>query len=267
MNINVQYGYYIQGSLVGFNLNLNAYEEYYKELKRVLKIKHVKNFPFVRVGKANDGGYLMIDDLCEHIAYSFGISNDISWDNDMANCGYHIYMYDPTIERLPYEREEFHFFKEGLAGSKIPEKNLDTLENFIIRNNHTNKKHMILKIDIEGYEWDFLSTVKSSTLNQFDQILFEFHNVVTAKTEEEWRKTINLFEKINQTHEVAHIHGNNCDSIITIDNQVFPNALEVSYVNKSVYECVKDNDIKLPRNIDAPNDTGRPDIILGKWNK
>lgn len=267
MNINLKCGCYFMNHLINFDLDLNVAEEYYKQLKKVLQIKRVKSFPFIRVGKANDGGYLMVDDLCERIAYSFGISNDVSWDNNMADFGYNIYMYDPTIEALPYERPEFHFFKEGLAGATITEKNMDTLENFIIKNNHTNKKHMILKIDIEGAEWDFLSTVKSSTLEQFDQILFEFHDMIKAKTEEEWQKTISLLEKINETHVPVHIHGNNCDSVITINNQPYPNALEVTYVNKSIYECFTDKTLKLPRSIDAPNDKGRPDIVLGKWNK
>lgn len=39
----------------------NADENYYRELKNLLKIKRVKNIPFVRVGKANDGGYIMLD--------------------------------------------------------------------------------------------------------------------------------------------------------------------------------------------------------------
>ena len=39
----------------------NADENYYRELKNLLKIKRVKNFPLVRVGKANDGGYIMLD--------------------------------------------------------------------------------------------------------------------------------------------------------------------------------------------------------------
>lgn len=43
------------------NATFNADENYYRELKNLLKLKRVKNFPFVRVGKANDGGYIMLD--------------------------------------------------------------------------------------------------------------------------------------------------------------------------------------------------------------
>ena len=41
----------------------NLTEEYYRELKKNLRIKRVENFPFVRIGKDNDGGYMMIDNF------------------------------------------------------------------------------------------------------------------------------------------------------------------------------------------------------------
>ena len=106
------------------SLSLNTNESYYQELKKVLKIRRVKDLPFVRIGKVNDGGYIMAGNLSQigwggrGIAYSFGISNEISWDVDMARRGYNIFMYDMTIDKLPYENEKFHFFKEGIGGVK-----------------------------------------------------------------------------------------------------------------------------------------------------
>ena len=79
-----------------------------------------------------------------YIAYSFGISNDVSWDLDMVARGYEIFMYDPTINALPQENVKFHFFKEGIADAEIKDENLNTLESFIQRNGHGNKENMIL---------------------------------------------------------------------------------------------------------------------------
>ncbi len=41
----------------------NADENYYRELKNLLKIRRVKNSSFIRIGRENDGGYIMLDDF------------------------------------------------------------------------------------------------------------------------------------------------------------------------------------------------------------
>lgn len=63
MNVNVvshirlPFGAYVAGNAYNFT------ESYYRELKKILKIKRVENIPFVRIGKNNDGGYAMIDNF------------------------------------------------------------------------------------------------------------------------------------------------------------------------------------------------------------
>ncbi len=267
MDINFSYGFYsMQGTLFNINVDLNASFEYYKELKESLKIKKVKDYPLVRVGLQNrDGGYVMLNDFASgEIAYSFGICNDVSWDTVMAELGYNIFMYDHTIERLPYDREEFHFFKEGISGIDEEAAPLKSLKYYINKNGHIKTKNMILKMDVEGAEWDFLETVDARLLKQFDQIVFEFHEIVQTKRED---KIIKLLNKLNKTHQLIHLHGNNSGYIVKIGDTCFPNVLEATYVNKDKYETTDCEELTLPINLDAPNDIGRPDIILGTWNK
>jgi len=256
----------MQGQLYGINVDLNASPEYYRDLKEVLKIKKVKDFPLVRVGLQNrDGGYIMVNDFNpDGIAYSFGICNDVSWDNVMAELGYNIFMYDHTIERLPYNRKEFHFFKEGISGIDEENAPLKTLKHYMEINKHLKSKNLILKMDVEGAEWDFLETADSKILKQFDQIVFELHEIVQTKRED---KIIKLLKKLNKTHQLIHLHGNNSGYIVKIEDTYFPNVLEATYVSKEKYETIDDNELILPINLDAPNDIGRPDIILGAWNK
>ena len=202
-----------------------------------LRLKRVKNYRLARAGRSYDGGYILIDNFYKNgIAYSFGIRDEISWDNDVANCGYQIFMYDMTINDLPYHRPEFHFFKEGIGGVKDPIQKLDTLENFIERNGHQNRRNMILKMDVEGAEWDFLETVKSETLKQFDQIVFEFHDLVRNLTIERIGKMISNLKKLNQTHQVIHIHANNHVAAVNYEDDLYPDCLEVTYANRASYE-------------------------------
>ena len=89
--------------------------DYYSDLHKLLHISKVENFDLVRIGHNNDGGYILLDDFKPGgIAYSFGISNDVSFDKDIASKGYDVFMYDHTIEGLPKREKEnprFHFFR------------------------------------------------------------------------------------------------------------------------------------------------------------
>ena len=261
-----------QIALIPKEFSFNADENYYRKLKSVLTIKRAKDLPFVRVGKANDGGYIMVDKFNtgggQATAYSFGISDDISWDADMAKRGYDVFMYDMTIDKLPYENEKFHFFKEGIGGVKDETKLLDTLENFIARNGHENNSNMILKMDVEGAEWNFLETVSSETLNKFDQMTFEFHGMIAPKTADEMARTINLIDKINATHTLVHVHGNNSGYYIQVDNVGnIPSLLELTYLRNENHTFYDDEAILLPIAFDNPNHPALVDIPLGYWNK
>ncbi|MBQ6132277.1 MAG: FkbM family methyltransferase [Selenomonadaceae bacterium] len=250
-----------------FNVNM----EYYELLRERLKVKRVLGKNFVHVGKKYDGGYIMVNNFNTSdggIAYSFGIESDVSWDLDMAQRDYDIFMYDPTINALPQEHERFHFFKEGILGVEVPEKSMHTLDYFIKRNGHENKSNMILKMDVEGAEWSFLSTVTSETLNQFDQILFEFHDLTAPKDQSVMNATLACISKINRTHSLIHLHGNNWSKTLHLDNKIlFPGALELTYVKTSNYELVDDENIYLPTPLDYSNNSEVPDIPLGYWNK
>lgn len=42
-----------------------------------------------------------------NIAYSFGISNNIIFDKALTDKGIYVYMYDNSINSLPYENPKF----------------------------------------------------------------------------------------------------------------------------------------------------------------
>lgn len=266
MDIQFSYGFYDgKGTLYNVKADLNASYKYYKNLKKVLEVYKLKDVPLVRIGlQDRDGGYIMADDFNNGgIAYSFGICDDVSWDSSMADYGYSIYMYDHTIKELPKTRDEFHFFKEGIAGMDRSDLPLKTLSYYLNKNGHSQNKNMILKMDVEGAEWSFLETVNSKVLEQFDQIVLEFHALVQAGDSD---KKLRMLKKINKTHRLVHLHGNNTNYIVKIGDTFFPNVIEATYVRKNKYKTEKYKDLVLPIDIDKPNDYGRSDILLGKWN-
>ena len=241
-------------------------DRYYGELLRLSKIYELDR-EFVRVGNKNDGGYVMVDDMPGGIAYSFGISDDPTWDLDMFKRGYEVYMYDHTVE-CPHQVEQYkdrlHFFKIGIA-DRYSCDNLKTLDELIKFNGHENENNMILKMDVEGAEWGFLAMTTSETLSKFSQIVFEFHRMNTMD-EKQRIDIIRGLSKLYETHRVVHIHGNNWSGFISSPSHNIPNTWEVTYVRKNGVKKIAEN-VNLPIGLDCPCNEWKDEIVIGDWNK
>lgn len=233
-----------------------------KYIRNLLKVRQIDVQEEIRIGKDYDGGYVMDDNSISKgdIAYSFGIANDVSWDWDMAKHGYNIFMYDHTIKSLPLNNPKFHFFKMGLCGNDR-QPNMKTLNEFLKFNGHSDKYGIILKIDIEGWEWDCLNYTESSTLEHFSQIVFEFHHLTNLLYTQ---KIVSALSKLNKTHQLIHINANNYSPVIIIGDTMLPDTLEATYINKKSANFVE-SDRFFPTELDMPNNKEIPDIILGKW--
>ena len=89
----------------------------------------------ILLGSKKDGSYVLLDDFDNiKIAYSFGISKMIQFDEELAKRGIDVYMYDYTIDSLPFQNIKFHWKKIGIAGKSSKEKNLKTLEELLYFN-------------------------------------------------------------------------------------------------------------------------------------
>ncbi len=250
-------------------INANHYEKkelshaqakYLRDLRDALTIKKVYERRLIRVGRENDGGYLMAEDFDGQIAYSFGICDDVSWDADMVRNGYDVYMYDHTIKTLPYENEHFHFFRKGIADSAYNSDKVDTLENLLISNNHQNTKHMILKMDVEGAEWGFIRMTSSEIFSKFDQIVMELHDMVGNCYDD---GTIDCIKKLSQTHQCVHVHLNNYSKTIFYNSIPYADSVEVLFLNKECYKFSDSEKVVLPNEFDRPCNPNIPDVPLG----
>lgn len=189
----------------------------------------IPNSKKIRLGINSDGGYILIDNFDNiKVAYSLGISNEISFDKALADRNIDIFMYDHTITKLPYENPRFHWKKIGLTGKKDSNKNLKTLEEVIIENNHLYETNMILKLDIESQEWGVFQTLPINILLQFKYIVGEFH---LNNNNKYW--SLNILKKINKTHQIIHLHCNNCfNELINFNGIYICSLLEITYVRK-----------------------------------
>jgi hypothetical protein len=236
---------------------------YFHDLRALLRVMDiVGHTEYVRVGRDNDGGYIMPDYFGScRIAYSFGISDDVSWDCDIARRGIDVYQYDHTIDALPKWNTRFRFFKFGIAGKDDTDRSLLSIETILKRNGHDTAQNLLLKMDVEGAEWDFLNCAAAETLSLFSQIVFEFHSLTDVRKE---NKIISALKKLNRTHQVVCVHGNNYGYAQEAEGILMPASLEATYVRRADHSF-RDAVRRFPTEIDMPCCAERADFALGDW--
>ena len=217
-------------------------KEYY--FYRYLCPKEVIGKKKVLYGNYGDGGYVLLDDLTDiKIAYSFGISNIISFDKALADKGIDVYMYDHTINGLPFDDSKFHWKKIGLTGERERGKNLPnlkTLKELLVENGHTQEKNMILKIDVENNEWDTLNEITDDILRKFKYIIMEFH---FWDIDKKYNLYLNCMKHLMKFHQIFHIHCCNCVRLLIMGDNPICNTIEVSYIKREGNEFKKDESI------------------------
>ena len=232
-----------------------------REFMKRLVPKAPKHKGFVRLGRDYDGGYVMLDEFSKNdVAYSIGICDDTSWDEDISKRDIDVFMYDHTIAPLKVGGR-LHFFKTGVCGTNTKQKDLLTLEEMLIKDNNISKD-IILKIDVEGAEWDVFSTISEDVLKKFSQIAIELHWICNRiKNKEQYNQMIIALDNLNKTHQVIHVHGNNYSRCELIGGVPVCQALEVTYIRKGKYEFLNQKSEEAHR-LDLPCYPKLPDYTL-----
>lgn len=174
------------------------------------------------------GGFFVATDFIDEnsVVYSFGIGEDISFDTEIIKkYNAKVYGFDPTPKSIKWISEQdipenFHFYDFGISdktgsatfyfpknpdfvsGSVVEQSNINlenglevqlkTLEDTALFLGH--KKIDILKMDIEGSEYDVLENVLQSDI-LIGQILVEFHDRFFDNGKEKSIKILNLMKE------------------------------------------------------------------------
>jgi FkbM family methyltransferase len=179
-------------------------------VERVTSVQHNDLNGLTRDGSEYGGWWYDSRKIKEGaVIYSFGLGEDTSWDEALIRRGASVYGFDPTPKSWTYveSRQElkngpgfFYHVKQGLwtedttlqftlpdnpqhvslrAGEHTSSQGtislkVNTLSNFLAANGHS--KIDILKIDVEGAEYDFLEQLLNANFFPFEQLLVEFHH-------------------------------------------------------------------------------------------
>ncbi len=229
-------------------------EDINSDIYNLIIPQKANKYNYVRIGNKNDGGYIMLDDFVNiDAAYSFGISGDVSWDKDVAKKGIDVYMFDHTIDMPPEFNDRFYYSKIGVGIKDNTFCNIKSLNKILEDTRHINDNNLIMKMDIEGNEWDVINSISSEILMKFKQITIEFHGL---SEKNKIKNKIKVLKKINKTHQSVWLHGNNFGYALKRDDVIYPNVVEITFARRKEYKFSKLRDLQLI--LDAPNN---PDII------
>jgi len=216
----------------------------------------------IRVGPNHDGGYVMFDDI-NNISdlYSYGIGGQVEFEEAMGLMGKSCFMYDHTISAPPYAKPYFKYFHEGIAGRDTPDQNLFTLEFHVNRNGHQKRNDLLLKLDVEGAEYDAINACAPNTLKQFRQIVMELHWLSRLTDSQFRRDFISAINKLNESFTLCHVHSNNCAPVMFVDGHIIADVLELTFIRSDLIEAQPSATV-YPTEFDHANAWWRQDNLL-----
>ena len=189
----------------------------------------------VRVGKDNDGGYLvnMADITKTRKLISFGVGSDVSFEQRMSSLGIRdIDAYDEQVteEVKQYFTDERRFKQKNITK--------DNFEDIVIGTN------LFLKCDIEGGEYQLLDLILHNDY-RFTGMVIEFHSMFDPEN-------LNLISNfIAKTKlKLVHTHINNYFYYIAPNGDI-PDTVELTFTSSN--NIWYNPDLKIPHPLDMPN--------------
>lgn len=218
----------------------------------------VRGLEFSRFGSDYDGGYVVHSEIAPNtVCISAGIAEDSSFEQELSNYIELIHMVDYSIESEPAKLPNGHFHKKKLVGFATSSNEL-TLNYFFNDEAYMNKR-FIVKMDIEGSEWEVLRNLSDDQIDRIDQLIVELHDVILMIKTGRIRYLIECLEKISRRMLVFNVHGNNASEYGIFLNAFLANVVEVSFINRRL---VTSSDERLPHNLNQPNKANRADLII-----
>lgn len=216
----------------------------------------------VRVGGANDGGYLLPNDFQGiDTCFSPGVDVNSSFETELLT-KYQIesHLADYSVEGPPNGFTPKSFTKKFIGA--MNDDTYTTLDTWVRKQEEFDSEHdFILQMDIEGGEYESIISTPIETIKRFRIIALELHQIESWGHPLFFKFVETFFSKLLQHFYVVHNHPNNCCGLVNLGGVIAPRVFELTLLRKD--RATPDGFVMdFPHPLDAGNETYRPDLIL-----
>ncbi len=193
----------------------------------------------LRVGREGDGGYIVLAPYFERLEcfYSYGISDDFSFDLDLATkTGAAGRLFDPNVSYPESLDAGLSFRALGVATGH------GSIHDHVVSYGDTSRK-MLLKMDVEGAEWEWLAQVPDTEVTLFEQICVELHFGDDPSLYGFYTKCL---KQLNKHFYLFHVHANNFQPPRIYEEGILPPLLECSYISRKLCQCIPNGSVEFP---------------------
>ena len=242
-------------------------------LVRMLKVYQIYDehgeMPLIRVGRPNDGGYVVAKKTLEaaDVLLGYGIADDISFEEGFSDTyNKPSFGFDCGVQGIAIKNKLCTFIPQCIAsdsfiyGNQASSTQLATFSQQLNTLNLKGKK-IFLKMDIEGAEYDAFEDIYPHA-DSITGIVMELH----FKSLENTIKAIRLLAELQKDFVLINVHGNNYEKTLfttKLSKGNVPKTLELTFIHKNLiakYHFAKEQ--KFPSPLDMPNSSKRPDLAF-----
>ncbi len=232
------------------------------DLRALMRRLHPVNSAagFLRLGCDGDGGYLVPDDI-DGIAscWSAGVGTDSSFEADCADRGMEVFLTDGSVEGPAQPHPRFHFTRAFLGSSETEA--CSTLASWMASARPDSPQDQLLKLDIEGAEYDVLLATPPELLARCRVIIVEFHQLDLLWSAPFFRLAAAAIHKLLHSHACVHIHPNNHDGVLRYRRIDLPPTMEFTFLRRDRLSPVPQWRADFPHPLDHDNTPG-PTLVL-----
>ena len=224
---------------------------------------HAIDMPLIRIGDFGDGGYLVPDDLRGIVAcYSPGVSQQASFEMDMAKLGIPSFMADASVKNPPLDVPGAQFVPKFLGDKDEGE--FMTLASWVAATDPDPSADLLLQMDIEGAEYATLAAASRDLLKRFRMIVIEWHHLPSILTKPRFSaRALAAIENLREDFVTVHLHPNNVSGTVEIDGENIPRVVEATLLRRDRASGLRPAD-PLPHPLDRRHNPRKPALTLPK---
>jgi len=230
--------------------------------KLIRKMRPVSiNKKLIRLGDDNDGGYVIPNDLKNiKFCFSAGVGNLIKFEKDCLDkfniksflCDYNNIKNSQIINYFDFKKKKINIINDN-----------DNISlNKWIKSKNNNNNEFILKIDIEGSEYDSLLNLSDENLKKTRILIVEFHSLRDLRNKAFYQIFNSILDRLLNYFYIVHLHPNNAGKNIKIHKFNIPDLLEVTFIKKNRVKKRLKKHISYPLTIDQKCVKEKKDIVL-----